>query len=58
MSDREITCINDFVRYIEEECEEDLVLFRGQPVDEPLRPKIARLTIRDSFEASEKDKLA
>jgi hypothetical protein len=50
--------VHDLVRHLEENCEEDLVLFRGQPRDKPLLPRIARLKPRDSFRGSARQMLA
>jgi hypothetical protein len=38
--------ITDYVRYIEDNCEGDDVLFRGQQEDWPLLPKLARIARR------------
>jgi hypothetical protein len=42
-----ISTVSRFVRFVSQECgDDDLVLFRGQPVDEPLLPRIARSTLQ------------
>lgn len=43
---RRFSAFAEFVRFIEDNCHSDLVLFRGQPVDESLVPKIGRLSLR------------
>lgn len=53
----QIDHLRDFVIYVEENCQEDLVLFRGQREDEPLLPRIARLIPRGDFQQAEKNML-
>lgn len=44
--------LSNFVRYIEDTCDEDFILFRGQPEDLPLIPKVARLRLRPGIDLS------
>lgn len=41
-----IGSVSDFVSFIENHCHRELVLFRGQPIDEPLVPRIARIELK------------
>jgi hypothetical protein len=41
-----ITSLPELMEYVEAECKPDLILFRGQPEDKPLLPKIARSAFR------------
>ena len=43
-----IKTITDYVEYIREYCKSDIVLFRGQRIDKPLLPKLARILLRSS----------
>ena len=43
-----------FVDFVQEHCIEEDILFRGQSVDEPLLPRIARLRLRDRFRKTER----
>ena len=49
-----IGSFSEFVDFVQEHCEEDDILFRGQPLDEPLLPKIGRLRLREQFRQSER----
>ncbi len=44
-----LTTFSGFIDFVQEHCLHDEILFRGQPVDEPLYPKIARLHLRGDF---------
>ena len=37
----------EYVEYIRNNCKPDDVLFRGQPIDKPLLPKLDRISLRD-----------
>jgi len=39
--------MTEYVDFIRENCKPDDVLFRGQPVDKPLLPKLARLDLKE-----------
>ena len=43
---KQITTLASMVEYVEENCGPDYILFRGQPNDEPLLPKVARRAFR------------
>ena len=43
-----------FVEFISKNCEKDETLFRGQPFDEPLLPRIARLTLKSGVRLTER----
>jgi hypothetical protein len=43
---REIHTLTSYVEYLEQNCEDDTLLFRGQPEDKPLLPRLARLKLR------------
>lgn len=45
MKSIEIKSFADYAKYISKECDEDYLLFRGQPQRRPLLPKIARVKI-------------
>lgn len=61
----EISSLADFMRFVEsaqaeirESNSDDLLLFRGQPVDEPLLPKMARLhAIHRKYDISQRHDL-
>lgn len=55
---RTIHSLSGFTRFVEEECEADFVLFRGQPEDLPLLPRIARLRPRKELLKMEREMLA
>jgi len=42
-----INTTTEYVDFIRENCKPDDVLFRGQPVDKPLIPKLARLDLKE-----------
>ncbi len=42
-----ITQLSDFIEYLEQHCDYDLSLFRGQREDKDLLPRIARVGLRD-----------
>lgn len=46
--------MTEYVEFIRKNCIPDDILFRGQSVDEPLIPKIARLDLKESTLDSEK----
>lgn len=46
--------ITEYVEYIRKNCMADDILFRGQPVDKPLLPKLARISLRDSVLKAER----
>jgi hypothetical protein len=41
-----ISSFSDFIEFIQSNCKDDNILFRGQNIDKPLLPKIARLRCR------------
>lgn len=49
-----IASFSAFVDFVQEHCKEDDILFRGQSVDAPLLPKIARLRLREQFRQTER----
>lgn len=51
---KEIRNIIEYVEYIKKHCKADDILFRGQNVDKPLVPRIARMRLRKSVEEAEK----
>jgi hypothetical protein len=53
MKKEEIKSFSHFTSYVEENCRQELVLFRGQRRDKPLLPKIARINLKASLEATE-----
>lgn len=53
-----ITSLAQYVAYVENNCDADQTLFRGQPVDKPLLPKIARLRARPDVTTAERDMLS
>lgn len=48
-----IKTLSEFIKYIEEICKEEDILFRGQKKDWPLLPKIARLKMECGIEEAE-----
>lgn len=50
-----IKSFSEYLHFIEKNCEEDIVLFRGQRCDKPLVPRIARLKLRGAFRKTEKE---
>jgi hypothetical protein len=46
----EIERLSDYVSLVEDRCDGDLYYFRGQRADFPLRPKMARLRMREGYE--------
>jgi hypothetical protein len=46
-----ITTLSDFTRFVEDRCDRELVLFRGQGRDWKLTPKIARIMPREAERA-------
>jgi hypothetical protein len=53
-----IASLSQYVAYVEKYCDGDKVLFRGQPVDKPLLPKIARLRTKPDITTAERGMLA
>ena len=49
--------ITEYVEFICKKCKPDNVLFRGQPTDEPLVPKIARLNLKKEVLYAEQEML-
>jgi len=54
---RTIQSLSQFVAYVKDNCSRGNVLFRGQCVDEPLLPKIARLRPRRNITVAEREML-
>lgn len=52
-----ISSLTEFISYISENCEQDQTLFRGQPMDKSLLPRIARLKLRGNFLEIEQEML-
>jgi len=52
-----IDSVAEYVRYLENKCQADNVLFRGQSEDLPLLPRLARLELRSELLASEQSML-
>ena len=50
-----IESLTDFIRFVEDECDDDFVLFRGQPEDLPLLPRIARLRLTGDLLKTEQE---
>jgi hypothetical protein len=46
MPEETLESFTDFVQYIEKRCPSDGILFRGQPCDEKLLPRLARFSFR------------
>jgi FRG domain len=44
-----INAFSDFVQFVETNCTDDTVLFRGQREDKPLLPKIARISLNGAI---------
>jgi len=59
MKEKKIERLSDYVKFIEDNCEACDFLYRGQPVDKPLLPKLARPEVRltGSILEAEKDML-
>jgi hypothetical protein len=57
-SGRTIKALADFTSFIEHTCKREYVLFRGQPHDHPLLPRIARLNLSDDLADAEGNMLA
>jgi hypothetical protein len=55
MREQTIESFSDFTSYIESQCRTEFVLFRGQPGDFPLVPKIARIALAHDFAAAERE---
>lgn len=52
-----IETLSDLIKFVEDHCScFEYVIFRGQAMDWPLLPKIARLTFRDDISAAEAEK--
>jgi hypothetical protein len=52
-----VDSLSSFVAFLEENCTDDHVLFRGQRRDWPLKPKLARLRCRESLVRTEESML-
>lgn len=50
---RVIDTFSDFINFIEEDCADRFALFRGQPVDKPLLPRIARVNLKNKLPVTE-----
>ena len=46
MKIKEIQSLSEYVKHLEKECVEEMILFRGQNQDKPLLPKVARPQIK------------
>lgn len=53
MKEKEITTLSEYVTHVEQSCETDGCIFRGQANDWPLLPKIARLKPRGDIKQDE-----
>ncbi|MBN1553198.1 MAG: FRG domain-containing protein [Phycisphaerae bacterium] len=54
MNEKRIKTFSEFTSFIEENFSNKYILFRGQPKDFPLLPKIARLNLHDNILLAEK----
>lgn len=43
-----------YVRHLQDHCDDDCTLFRGQPEDRPLIPKLGRLTLKEELPTAER----
>jgi hypothetical protein len=57
-SERTINMLSEFTSFVEPECLDEYILFRGQPHDDPLLPKIARLDLNGDLAEVERRMLA
>lgn len=53
----QISSLSEFVRFVEENCANEHVLFRGQRQDRPLLPRIARLKLKTDILKAERQML-
>jgi hypothetical protein len=53
-----VKILSDLTAFVEENCTDECVLFRGQPHDHPLLPRIARLSLQDDLAKVERTMLA
>ena len=51
---KRIESVSEYTRYIEEHLDQDDLLFRGQPGDKPLQPRIARFSLKEEILATER----
>ena len=49
-----ISSVSGYVKHVEDNCSDGRFLFRGQPVDKPLLPKIARLVVPENALVAER----
>lgn len=49
-----IQSLSDYISFIQGNCETEYTLFRGQQIDKPLLPKIARIPLHNDIPRSEK----
>lgn len=52
-----IGSFSEFVKFVEKHDAQERILFRGQPKDKPLTPKIARIVPKESISITEKETL-
>ncbi len=53
-----IVRLSEFTSFVEKNCQQEYVLFRGQPRDDPLLPRIARLRLHGNLAKVEQQMLA